>query len=157
MQEFGIGLKCYAIEPLMFAVIKPVARQLSDDILDVVQQISSTNSNVETSLLIAFIILLFLAIVFFIFPYMNSIRNDVIGCRDDQGVDVEAALRADGDSAGDIDSEHKVHGVHREAQGVAAITTNQFVPDPSWERISSSWVRRKDAYEIAWHSGRNSV
>ncbi len=61
----------------MFDVIKPVARQLSDDILNVLQRISSTNNNVQTSVLISFVILLFLAMVFFIFPYMNTIRNDV--------------------------------------------------------------------------------
>ena len=61
----------------MFNVIKPVARELSDNIVSVIHRIKATNSSVETSLLITFIILLFLAMVFFIFPYMNTIRNDV--------------------------------------------------------------------------------
>ncbi len=62
----------------MFKVIKPVVRQLADKILSVAARVSDTNRNVGTAMLIAFITLIMLVVVFFICPYMQQLRKEVL-------------------------------------------------------------------------------
>jgi len=74
-QEFGNSYK--HLELLMIHVLKPVAHKLVDEILYTIERINNNNANVDTAALIVFIVILVLAIPFFILPYVNKVRNDV--------------------------------------------------------------------------------
>ena len=93
----------------MFTVIKPIARQLSDEILDVIDRVFSNNYTVQTVVLSIFVAVLLLIIIFFILPYMNSMRNDVIIFK---YVDVKNSLFTLRNSNGNLNGQCKVYTIH---------------------------------------------